>query len=281
MHSDSPHVSLLYNPFFNRGNVSETWIDDFGAMCVHMGGDPAFTDVLKDRIRQGAKIWGAEASEVYRLWKNKRNGEGMRASWVDPDTYYGSPEWRENKSKALNDMYADPEKGPKARENMSKALKIRKAKGGCSSRFEGVHLHKASGKWLPRITIAGKQVHVGSYSTEEDAARAYDAALMTVEGSKPASRNFSGAPVPTPAEIDATRAMLAAKAAAKGGSSKFKGVYLHKPSGKWVARITIAGKQVHLGSYSIEEDAARAYEKKATRDDDDEARRRRRRKARE
>ena len=272
MHGDSPHVSLLYNPFFNRGNVSEKWIDDFGAMCVHMGGDPAFTDVLKDRIRQGAKIWGAEASEVCRLWKNKRNGEGMRASWVDPDTYYGSPEWRENRSKALN---------PETREKRSKALKIRKAEGGFASGFEGVHFHKRSGKWGASITIARKQVHVGSYSTEEDAARAYDAALMTVEGSKPASRNFSGAPVPTPAEIDATRAMLAAKAAAKGGSSKFKGVYLHKPSGKWVARITIAGKQVHLGSYSIEEDAARAYEKKATRDDDDEARGRRRRKARE
>ena len=46
----------------------------------------------------------------------------MRASWVDPETDYGSPAWRKNHSKTRLDMYADPKKGPAVREKMSKAM---------------------------------------------------------------------------------------------------------------------------------------------------------------
>ena len=127
MHSDSPHVSLLYNRFFNRGHVSEDWIEDFGSMCLHMGGDARFTDELKGRIRRGFQVWGKAASEVYRLWRNKRISEGRRASWVNPNTHYGSPEWREARSKSISksrkEMFADPQRGPLARENMSKSKK--------------------------------------------------------------------------------------------------------------------------------------------------------------
>jgi hypothetical protein len=127
MHSDSPHISLLYNRFFNRGHVNEAWIDDFGSMCLHMGGDARFTDDLKGRIRRGFQVWGKEASEVYRLWRNKRISQGLRASWVNPNTHYGSAEWREaqskNVSKSRKELFADPQRGPLARENLSKGRK--------------------------------------------------------------------------------------------------------------------------------------------------------------
>lgn len=46
----------------------------------------------------------------------------------------------------------------------------------------------------------------------------------------------------------------------KGGTSKYKGVHLFKPKGKWYAQIEIGGrKHFFLGSYSTEEDAAIAY----------------------
>ena len=127
MHSDSPHVSLLYNRFFNRGHVNEEWIEDFGSMCLHMGGDARFTDDLKGRIRRGFQVWGKAASEVYRLWRNKRISQGLRASWVNPNTHYGSAEWREaqskNQSKSKKELFADPQRGPLARENISKGRK--------------------------------------------------------------------------------------------------------------------------------------------------------------
>ena len=46
----------------------------------------------------------------------------MRASWVDPETDYGSPAWRKNHSKTRLDMHADPKKGPALREKMSKTM---------------------------------------------------------------------------------------------------------------------------------------------------------------
>ena len=49
----------------------------------------------------------------------------------------------------------------------------------------------------------------------------------------------------------------------RGGSSRFKGVSWFCHQDIWQAKIKIDGKQIHLGHYSIEEDAARAYNEAA------------------
>jgi hypothetical protein len=48
-----------------------------------------------------------------------------------------------------------------------------------------------------------------------------------------------------------------------GTVSRYKGVDFHKPTGKWVARIWYEGRLRSLGYYDIEEDAARAYDRRA------------------
>jgi hypothetical protein len=45
-----------------------------------------------------------------------------------------------------------------------------------SSKFKGVHWHKASKKWMTRIYINGKRKFIGSFNNEYDAALAYNAA---------------------------------------------------------------------------------------------------------
>lgn len=49
----------------------------------------------------------------------------------------------------------------------------------------------------------------------------------------------------------------------KHGLSKFNGVSFHAPSDKWLARININGKQKHLGLFSKDIDAAKAYNEAA------------------
>jgi phage-related protein len=46
-------------------------------------------------------------------------------------------------------------------------------------------------------------------------------------------------------------------------SSKFKGVYWHKPTGKWIAQITVDCKNNALGYFDDETVAARAYDSAA------------------
>lgn len=45
----------------------------------------------------------------------------------------------------------------------------------------------------------------------------------------------------------------------RNNTSGYKGVHFHKHSGKWHATMCINGKQVHVGSSTIKEEAADAY----------------------
>jgi hypothetical protein len=46
----------------------------------------------------------------------------------------------------------------------------------------------------------------------------------------------------------------------KGKSSRYRGVRFHKTSQKWTAQIKTGGRNRWLGSFQLEEDAARAYD---------------------
>ena len=49
----------------------------------------------------------------------------------------------------------------------------------------------------------------------------------------------------------------------RSNSSGVTGVCLHKPSGKWRARIRVGGKQTHLGLFTDIDEAASVYRKTA------------------
>jgi len=105
-----------------------------------------------------------------------------------------------------------------------------------SSRFKGVSWDKRYNKWRARGTAHGKDVHIGYYDNEEDAARAYQGYVE--HGTLPARK------VPT---------------------SAFRGVSWQKSGKVWVAEIRKSGQYTRLGRFQTQQEAALAYNAAATR----------------
>lgn len=57
-----------------------------------------------------------------------------------------------------------------------------KAKEGKASQYQGVYSVKKKNSWLASITKDYKQIHIGLYSNDKDAARAYDRKALELFG---------------------------------------------------------------------------------------------------
>ncbi|KAI9126134.1 hypothetical protein K1719_002555 [Acacia pycnantha] len=144
-----------------------------------------------------------------------------------------------------------------------------------SSRFRGVSRHKWTGRyeahlwdkgtWNPTQKKKGKQ---GAYADEEAAVRAYDLAALKYWGTS----TFTNFPVSNyENEIEMMKTMTKEEYLASlrrrssgfsRGVSKYRGVARHHHNGRWEARIgrVFGNKYLYLGTYSTQEEAARAYD---------------------
>ncbi|GAB4820313.1 hypothetical protein N2152v2_007359 [Parachlorella kessleri] len=138
-----------------------------------------------------------------------------------------------------------------------------------SSKFRGVTLFRPTGKWRAQISAGGKTLSLGDHETEQEAARAFDRALLHKQG-RQAKTNFPLAEYES--EMEHLQAMthqelvalLRSKARKSGAqSSHYRGVSLLRQTGRWHAQINVGGRQVHLGFFGTEEEAARAYDRAA------------------
>ncbi|CAI9758638.1 unnamed protein product [Fraxinus pennsylvanica] len=144
-----------------------------------------------------------------------------------------------------------------------------------SSRFRGVSRHKLTGRyeahlwdklsWNVTQKKKGKQ---GAYDDEEAAARAYDLAALKYWGASTFT-NFPISDYEKEIEIMQTvtkeeyLASLRRKSSGfSRGVSKYRGVARHHHNGRWEARIgrVFGNKYLYLGTYSTQEEAARAYD---------------------
>ncbi|KAK1742624.1 AP2/ERF family transcription factor, partial [Skeletonema marinoi] len=133
-----------------------------------------------------------------------------------------------------------------------------------SSKYAGVNFNKQMKKWQARINIEGKQIFIGTYENEEEAAVDYARAVFKYRGPETLEKLFKHnkrrvhqkldlSDVPPQPPIPKRAGQI------KEGASQYSGIYFNKHTKKWQARICIEGKHRYVGSYENEEEAAVDY----------------------
>ncbi|KAG1673879.1 hypothetical protein FOA52_012904 [Chlamydomonas sp. UWO 241] len=221
-----------------------------GAPCTSSGGE-----------RTGRKRQGSSSRYVGVSWKKVASSWSVVLS--DPQAKrqrcignFGS---EENAARAY-DCAVVQARGPGAKRNFPgeviSKLPATVREQRKSSRYIGVSWTKDNSSWhaLLRDVHSRRQRHIGSFASEEDAAKAYDHAAVQAHGPG-AKRNFPGEVISElPMSLDEERKQRK--------SSRYIGVNWHKAILAW--RVQLWDPQTkrrrEVGSYASEEDAARAYD---------------------
>lgn len=124
------------------------------------------------------------------------------------------------------------------------------ARKNTSSKYKGVYFCKHLNKWKAEI----KKTHIGCFNNEIDAAKAYD------EKAKELYNEYACINFPSNGERSAIEVNEYIPIKRKQYSNH-KGVGFIKRTGRWVARLTIAGKRTHIGCYDTEAAAISARDK--------------------
>ncbi|MEW5302671.1 MAG: hypothetical protein WDW36_005432 [Sanguina aurantia] len=127
-----------------------------------------------------------------------------------------------------------------------------------TSQYKGVSWNSACSKWVAVLwdRELKRARHIGSYESEEEAARAYDREATRMLGTD-AGLNFREKAAEYLIEVGAHPVEVGAHAK---GSSQYRGVSWHERSQRWEVRVWGGGKQHFIGSFTAEGEAARSYD---------------------
>lgn len=150
--------------------------------------------------------------------------------------------------------------------------------GQRTSQYRGVTRHRWTGRYEAHLwdnsckkegqTRKGRQVYLGGYDMEEKAARAYDSAALKYWG---VSTHINFHLDNYQQQLEEMKNMSRQEYVAhlrrrssgfSRGASMYRGVTRHHQHGRWQARIgRVAGnKDLYLGTFSTQEEAAEAYD---------------------
>jgi len=140
--------------------------------------------------------------------------------------------------------------------------------------YTGVSRSGLNGRWRAQLSTRGRTVHLGTFASGPDAARAWDRAAVQERG-KAAVTNFALSDYINSDGSLKTDGGSSSQCGGKGqredeasttnsrGHKSFRGVYHSGTYGRWKARIVVKGHKIHLGTFASAEDAARAWDLKA------------------
>ncbi len=136
--------------------------------------------------------------------------------------------------------------------------------GNTASRYRNVGLNKQRGRkcWKATCIVNGKQICIGHFFTEEDAARARDRYFLKYIG-EDVMLNFPRTDYDNDrSEIVISKEKRVHSVMPKNNTSGLKGIFKNGKNG-WAANISYMGIRYRLGTHRTPEQAARAYDRKA------------------
>ena len=160
---------------------------------------------------------------------------------------------------------------PSASSGLSAGPRVAERKSDALSQYRGVAVHRYTGKWEAHIWEAGKQLYLGSFEREEQAARVYDRAAIKLKKEN-AVLNFEISEYEEELEHlariskeDMVMELRRQSAGFSRGTAAFRGVTYRQQTGRWEARIgrLLGRKYTYLGTFKTGEEAARAYDRAA------------------
>jgi hypothetical protein len=184
-------------------------------------------------------------------------GSPYMVSWPDPSSQQHNIGWAQMCGEVPGEhVFLDhPVVGTQNFDHVPSSPSSSRRRGGSSSAqrhvkpnyqpikktFRGVSKHRLTQRWEASLWLNGKQLYLGGFNVQEDAARAYDLAALACKGAK-ASTNFRAMEyerqlreLQNHSEEEVVAYIRRRSTAFSRGRSKYRGV--SGQAGRWEARI--------------------------------------------